>query len=67
MLSKMCSKRRGRDSAMFEMMNEMNSNNIANSVGRCIRIEENQIMQQRTYLRLLVEVDVDEPVMPCFN
>lgn len=51
----------------LEMMNETNANSIANSLGRCIRIEENQIMQHRTFLRLLVEVDTAEPLMPGFN
>lgn len=51
----------------LEMMNEVNATIIANSMGRCIRIEESQIMNQRTYLRLLVEVDIDGPLMPGFN
>lgn len=44
-----------------------NANNIANSIGRCIRVEDSQIMYQRTYLRLLVDVDMTDPLMPGFK
>lgn len=30
-------------------------------------VEEDQIMQQRTFLRILVEVDMEEPLLPGFK
>lgn len=49
------------------MFNEQNATCIANSAGRCIRIEEEQTMQQRTFLRLLVDIDIAEPLMSGFK
>lgn len=51
----------------FEMFNEQNATCIANSVGICVRIEEEQTMKQRTFLRLLMEIDIAEPLMPGFK
>lgn len=43
----------------LEMFNQQNANSIGDSIGRCIRVEEAQIMHQRTFLRLQVEIDMD--------
>lgn len=51
----------------LDMFNNQNANSIANSIGRCIRIEDAQVMQQRTFLRLQVDIEISEPLMPGFK
>lgn len=42
--------------------NKENVGRIGNKVGRCIRVEEDQIMRQHTYLRVQVEVNAKAPI-----
>lgn len=51
----------------LEMFNDQNANCIAYSMGRCIRIEDTHVMQQRTFLRLQVDIDIAEPLMSGFK
>lgn len=48
----------------LEMINKPNALSIGNSIGRCLRTEETQVMQQRTFLRLQVDVYFSKPLMP---
>lgn len=54
-------------SLSLEMFNPQNANSIGDSIGRCLRVEEAQIMHQRTFLRLQVEIDMAEPLVPGFR
>lgn len=51
----------------LEMFNRQNALSIGATIGRCIRVKETQIMMQRTFLRLLVDVDMAEPLLPGFK
>lgn len=51
----------------LEMFTKDNATSIGESIGRCIKVEEDQILQQRTYLRIQVEVDSEEPLLPGFK
>lgn len=49
------------------MFNDHNAVNIANSIGQCLRVEDSQVMYQRTFLRLLVDIDMTDSLMPRFK
>lgn len=51
----------------LDMFNRPNANSIGESIGRCIKVEEEHVMQQRTFLRIQVEVDMVEPLLPRFK
>lgn len=50
----------------LEMHNRENATNIANSIGRCIMVEEEIIERQRIFMRVKVEIDVNVPLMEGF-
>lgn len=49
------------------MLNLDNANSIGASIGKCIRVKDSQIMHQRTYLRLQVEIDMADPLLSGFK
>lgn len=51
----------------LEMFNHQNAQSIGDSIGKCLVVEEVQIMQQRTYLRIQVNIDISEPLLPGFR
>lgn len=50
----------------LEMHNQENAYRIGNSVGRCLELEADQLMQQRGVLRLKLEINIDDPLKEGF-
>lgn len=50
----------------IDMYNTENVYRIRNNVGKCIMVESEQSMHQRNFLRLKIEINVDEPLMDGF-
>lgn len=46
----------------LEMHNPDNARSIGNSIGRCISVEEDNVVRNRTFLRIKVERDVTVPL-----
>lgn len=51
----------------LEMFTRQNAQSIGDNIGKCLAVEDNQIMQQRIFLRIKVDIDSDEPLLPGFR
>lgn len=50
----------------LDIHNHENATNIGNSIGRCLEAEKDSVVQQRTFLRVKLEVDVASPLVDGF-
>lgn len=48
---------------ILDMYNTENTYRIGNNVGRCISVESDHVMQQRSFLGLKIEINIKEPLM----
>lgn len=45
-----------------DMYNVENARRIGESLGRCVKVEPNHILQQRSFLRVQVDIDITKPL-----
>lgn len=50
----------------MEMFNQENAHRIGNNMGRCLAVEPDHVMRQRSFLRLKLEIDIAVPLTTGF-
>lgn len=50
----------------LDMLNAQNAECIGSNIGRCISVETEQTMKQKTFFRLQLEIDTSIPLMEGF-
>lgn len=50
----------------LDMYNPENARRIGNNVGTCLMVESQHVMQQRSYLRVKIEIEIHKPLMDGF-
>lgn len=47
----------------MDMINIDNAQQISNNIGRCIEVDQEPHMQNRSFLKIKIEVNMDNPLM----